>query len=145
MFLSKKILLIILAFVLAFVMATVAGAYAASSDEIARITVKELKAMMDSGTEVVIVDNRPRVDFDRQRIKGAVALPWDMDVGPEAKKILPSDKLIVTYCACGPGESDSADVAAQLLDAGFKNVKTLKDGWEAWEAAGYPVETGQRR
>jgi rhodanese-related sulfurtransferase len=139
--LPRKIILT----VLILCMTTVAVAYAASSDEVVRVTAQELKTMMNSGTEVVIVDNRPRADFDRFHIKGAIALPWDMDVGPEAKKILSSGKLIVTYCACGPDESDSADVAAQLLDAGFKNVKTLKNGWEAWEAAGYPVEKSPKK
>jgi rhodanese-related sulfurtransferase len=138
-YLSKKTILILAALV----MITAAGVYAASSDDVARVNVKELKAMIDDGTAVVIVDNRPKGDFDRQRIKGAVSLPWAMDVAAAAKKALPSGKLIVTYCACGPGESDSADVAAQLLSAGFANVKTLKDGWEAWEAAGYPVEKGK--
>lgn len=139
MHLSKKIILILAALILT----TAFGVYAASSDDVVRMSVKELKETLDSGAGVVIADNRPKGDFDRQRIKGAVSLPWGMDVAPAAKKILPSDKLIVTYCACGPGESDSADVAAQLLSAGFKNVKTLKDGWEAWEAAGYPTEKGK--
>lgn len=138
---SKKIIL----FLAALIVATSAVAYAVSSDEVVRVDIKELKAMIDKGDSVIIIDNRPKNDFDRQRIKGAVSLPWAMDVAPEAKKILPSDKLIITYCACGPGESDSADVAAQLLNAGFKNVKTLKDGWEAWEEAGYPVDKGQKR
>jgi sulfur-carrier protein adenylyltransferase/sulfurtransferase len=140
-FLSKRIFVITWVLLLS----TVAGAYAASPDEIGRVTAQELKAMMDSGTAVVIVDNRPKVDFDRMRVKGAVSLPWDFDVADKAKMILPLDKLIVTYCACGPGESDSAEVGAQLLNAGFKNVKTLKDGWEAWEKADYPVEGSQKR
>ncbi len=141
MYTLKKIIL----FLAAIIVGASTVAYAVSSDEVARIDIKELKAMIERGDSVVIVDNRPKGEFDRQRIKDAVSLPWAMDVVPEAKKILPSDKLIVTYCACGPGESDSADVAAQLLNAGFKNVKTLKDGWEAWEEAGYPVEKGQKK
>lgn len=127
------------------VVATVTSVYAASSDDVARMSVADLKALFDSGTTVVVVDNRPKSDFDRQRIKGSVSLPWGMDVAPEAKKLFSPDKFIVTYCACGPGESDSADVASQLLNAGFTKVKTLKDGWEAWEAAGYPIEKGKSK
>jgi adenylyltransferase/sulfurtransferase len=126
-------------------LATVAVSFAASSDDVARVSTTELKEMIDSGQPLMIVDNRPGNDYNLQRIKGAVSLPWAMDVTATAKKILPRDKLIITYCACGPGESDSADVAAQLLNSGFKNVKTLKDGWEAWESAGYPTERGKKK
>jgi rhodanese-related sulfurtransferase len=115
-----------------------------SEEEIARVSQKELKEMIDKGT-VVIVDNRPVVDYDQQHIKGALPLPWDMDIAAQARKILPKDKLIVTYCDCGPGESDSADVAGQLVRAGFKNVKTLADGWSSWLDAGLPVEKGKRK
>jgi adenylyltransferase/sulfurtransferase len=138
--LSRYILLLFL-----FTLATVAISFAASSDDVARVSTMELKEMIDSGQPLIIVDNRPGNDYNLQRIKGAISLPWAMDVTATAKKILPQGKLIITYCACGPGESDSADVAAQLLNSGFKNVKTLKDGWEAWEAAKYPVEKGKRK
>ncbi len=116
----------------------------ASSDDVPRIGGKELKGMMDAGTPVTILDNRPKADFNRGRIKDAVSLPWAIDVAAEAKKVVPADKPIVTYCACGAGESDSADVASQLIAVGFKDVRTLSDGWDAWVAAGYPVEKGKK-
>ena len=65
----------------------------------------------------------------------------------DAVKKLPrdKDKLIITYCDCGPGEADSVDVANQLTEAGYRNVKTLADGWSAWIEAGYPVDRTQRK
>jgi rhodanese-related sulfurtransferase len=127
----------------AFFLAALMAAPAFPEEEIARVSQKELKEMIDKGADVVIVDNRPVVDYDRQHIKGALPLPWDMDIADQARKTLPKDKLIVTYCDCGPGESDSADVAGQLVRAGFKNVKTLADGWSSWLDAGLPVEKGK--
>ncbi len=129
----------------AFFLAALMAAPAFSEEEIARISQKEMKEMIDKGADVVIVDNRPGVDYDRQHIKGALSLPWDMDIAAQARKILPQDKPIVTYCDCGAGESDSADVAGQLVRAGFKNVKTLADGWSSWLEAGFPVEKGKRK
>ena len=112
--------------------------------DVARVSMEELKAMLDKGEAVVIVDDRPKAEFDRQHIKGAVSLPWALDVSEDEKKALPKDRLIITYCDCGPGESDSADVANQLILAGFNNVKTLANGWTAWQEAGYPVERGKK-
>ena len=47
----------------------------ASSKEVDRVSIKELKEIIDSGAEVVIVDNRPKAEFDRQHIKNAVLSP----------------------------------------------------------------------
>ncbi len=122
----------------------IALAPSVQAQDIARISPEELKGMIEKGTPVIIVDNRPKAEYDRQHIKGAVSLPWAADVSDGAKKILPPDKLVVTYCDCGPGESDSADVANQLILAGFNNVKTLADGWTPWLQSGYPVERGKK-
>jgi rhodanese-related sulfurtransferase len=118
----------------------------ASSKDIDRVSGQELKQMIEKGTDVIIVDNRPRGEFDKQHIKSAISIPWDMDVSNDASQKLPKDKdkLIITYCDCGAGEGDSADVANQLTEAGYSNVKTLADGWSAWMDAGYPVEAAKR-
>ncbi len=116
----------------------------ARSQDVPRVSLEELKAILEKGQSVVVVDNRPKADFARQHIKGAVSLPWEKDVSEKAQEILPKDKLIVTYCDCGPGESDSADVANQLILAGFDRVKVLANGWTPWLQAGYPVEKGSR-
>jgi rhodanese-related sulfurtransferase len=119
----------------------------ASSKDIERVNIKELKKMTDSGAEVVIVDNRPQGEFAKQHVKNAISIPWDMDVSKDAAQKLPKDKdkLIITYCDCGPGEADSNDVANQLTEAGYRNVKTLADGWSAWIEAGYPVEGSKNK
>ncbi len=114
------------------------------AQEVERVSLEELKSMVEKGEPVVVVDNRPKTEYDRQHIKGAISLPWQKDVRDEARRILPKDNLIVTYCDCGPGESDSADVAHQLIVAGFDNVKILADGWTPWLQAGYPVEKGRK-
>ncbi len=122
----------------------IAPAPSVQAQDIARISPEELKGMIEKGAPVIIVDNRPKAEFDRQHIQGAVSLPWAADAGEQAKKTLPSNKMIVTYCDCGPGESDSADVANQLILAGFNNVKTLADGWTPWLQSGSPVERGRK-
>ena len=137
--LSRRKLLIVL--FTGIVLLTFAGAAYAAHDEIPRITVAETKQLMDSKTDIVIVDTQIKSMYDKGHIKGAINFPWKEEITTEDARNLPKDKLIITYCDCGPGESDSADVAAQLTNLGFANVKVLADpSIRGWIKAGYPTE-----
>ena len=113
---------------------------AAMQADIPRIGIQELKKMMDQG-EVTLIDVQPKAIYDKGHIKGAVSIPWKSQIALEDVWSLPSDKPIITYCACGPGESDSADIAGQLIRMGYDDVKVLKDpSIQGWKEAGYPIE-----
>jgi hypothetical protein len=63
-----------------------------------RITIRQLKRMMDAKEDVVIIDNRDGSSYvgSMVKIKGAIHVTYDE---LEAKmKDLPKNKLIVTYC-----------------------------------------------
>lgn len=87
----------------------------------------------------VVVDCRSPESFAKRHVPGAINLPYrTMDAKTTAA--LPKDKLIVAYCtsvACNA----STKGAARLSTLGFR-VKEMIGGIEAWEAEGYPVETG---
>jgi rhodanese-related sulfurtransferase len=53
---------------------------------------------------------------------------------------LPRDREIVLYCTC-PSEASAARVARILVSHGFKRVRPLFGGLDAWIQAGYAVET----
>jgi rhodanese-related sulfurtransferase len=90
---------------------------------------------------MVILDVQPRTIYDRAHIKGALSFPWGAKLKQSDVRQLPRDKMIITYCDCGPGEADSADVAAQLIEMGFGDVKVLADpSIKGWIKAGYPIE-----
>jgi len=109
--------------------------------EIPRITIQELKGMLDEGASVVILDTQPRAVYEKGHIKGAVSFPWKARITPQDTTGLPRNRLIVTYCDCGPGEADSAHMAAQLVELGFADVKVLQDpSIRGWKQAGYPME-----
>jgi rhodanese-related sulfurtransferase len=114
----------------------------AGHEEIPRITVQELHALLAAGDgSVLVLDTQVREVYDEGHIKGAASFPWAEEIDPGAAAGLPRDRLVVTYCGCGPGESDSADVAAQLLRMGFPRVKVLADPSSlGWMQAGYPME-----
>jgi rhodanese-related sulfurtransferase len=54
---------------------------------------------------------------------------------------LPRDRDIILYCTC-PSEATAARVAKLLMNQGFKKVRPLYGGLDAWVAAGYAVERG---
>ena len=131
---------VVLVLALAQLLATIGG-WAAAQDEVPRITIHELKGMIDQGASVLILDTQPKAIFEKVHIKGAVSFPWKARITLQDVSGLPRDRLIVTYCSCGPGEEASANVAEQLMGLGFSNVKVLADpSIRGWKQAGYPME-----
>jgi rhodanese-related sulfurtransferase len=113
----------------------------AMQTSVSRISIQDLKKMMDAGKPVTIIDVQPKDVYKSGHIKGAISIPWKSQIALEDVFNLPSDQPIVTYCDCGPGESDSADVASQLIQMGYDDVKVLGDpSIKGWKAAGYPME-----
>ena len=108
--------------------------------DIPRISIEELKTLMDQGAPVTILDVQPKDIYAEEHIKGAISFPYKSQVELEDVWSLPEDQLIVTYCDCGPGEADSSDIAAQLIRFGYDNVKILRDpSIKGWKEAGYPT------
>jgi len=105
----------------------------------ARISVAELHRLMESGAAPVVVDVRSHTarGLEPRRIPGAVHVP----LGDAARyvKDLPRDGDIILYCSC-PSEASAARVARMLMSHGFKRVRPLFGGLDAWLAAGYAVE-----
>jgi len=135
----KKTKLFILIGILCLILT--AAVYVAAQGNIPRISNEELKDMMDKGTPVMVIDVQPKNIYAEGRIKGAISLPASARIRLEDVWDFPYDRLIVTYCDCGPGETDSADAAAQLIKFGYDNVKVLADpAIKGWKAAGYPLD-----
>lgn len=112
-----------------------------AEEGIPRITIQELKKMIDQEEEVTVIDTQPLNVYNKGHIKGAVNIPWKSQLRLEDVWALPSGVPIVTYCACGPGEADSADFAKQLKKMGYNDVKVLKHpAIEGWIKAGYPTD-----
>jgi hypothetical protein len=77
------------------------GAAAPTQDDAVpsdRITVRQLKKMMDANEEVVIVDNRAASAWVGSTVKIKGAIHITVDELERKMKDLPKNKLIVTYC-----------------------------------------------
>jgi membrane protein DedA with SNARE-associated domain/rhodanese-related sulfurtransferase len=110
-----------------------------SALRMARITVAELRELLDSGAAPLIVDVRSpgAAALAIQRIPGALHVPLDQ-VGKHVKD-LPRDRDVILYCNC-PNEASAAQAAKLLKDHGFTRVRPLHGGLDAWVQAGYDVE-----
>ena len=107
--------------------------------DMARISVAELRERMDNGATPVIVDVRSTTaqTLELRRIPGALHLPVQ-DVARHFTGV-PRDREIILYCTC-PNEASAAKAARLLMNGGFRRVRPLKGGLEAWIDAGYAVE-----
>jgi membrane protein DedA with SNARE-associated domain/rhodanese-related sulfurtransferase len=105
----------------------------------ARISVADLYALMEAGASPVIIDVRSFTarELEPRWIPGALHVPLH-DVAHRLKE-LPRDRDIILYCTC-PSEASAARVAKILMNHGFKRVRPLYGGLDAWVAAGYAVE-----
>ena len=106
----------------------------------ARIGVTDLYALIQAGSSPVIVDVRSVTarELEPRWIPGALHVPIP-DVARLLKE-LPRDREVILYCTC-PSEASAARVAKILMNHGFKHVRPLHGGLDAWVAAGYGVAT----
>ena len=111
--------------------ASAKGAEDASSDH---MTAKDLKARLDKGDKIIIVDARH--ELGGQILKDAVHVPSD-NLEDWAKTIDKS-AVIVTYCTCPHDEAADAEMK-KLRELGFKNAYSLTGGMDAAKAAGIEV------
>jgi membrane protein DedA with SNARE-associated domain/rhodanese-related sulfurtransferase len=106
----------------------------------ARISVAELYDLIQAGGEPVIIDVRSASAraLEPQWIPGALHVPLP-EVGTQLAH-LPRDGDIILYCTC-PSEASAAQVARVLMNHGFRKVRPLAGGLDAWIAAGYAVDS----
>jgi membrane protein DedA with SNARE-associated domain/rhodanese-related sulfurtransferase len=104
----------------------------------ARINVAELYELIQAGAAPVIIDVRSSTAraLEPDWIPGALHMSLQ-DVGAHVQN-LPRDGEIIVYCTC-PSEASAARVAKILMNHGFKRVRPLLGGLDAWRAAGYAV------
>lgn len=103
----------------------------------------ELKALMDSGQPMVILDSRPLEEYRRMSIPGAVNVPGGELVYRIGEFAPDADTTIVINCA---GRTRSIMGAESLRRAGVPNrIVALRNGTMGWELAGFTCERGQTR
>jgi membrane protein DedA with SNARE-associated domain/rhodanese-related sulfurtransferase len=103
-----------------------------------RISVDEVRRLMDEGKIGMVIDVRsPMSQEITGRIPGAVTVD-PQNITFDLVAVEPQTEVVV-YCAC-PNEASAVKVAKALMQHGFKRVRPLHGGIDAWIAAGHDVE-----
>ena len=101
----------------------------------------ELKAMMEAGTDMVVLDSRPIDEFRRMSIPTAVNVPGGELVYRIGEFVTRPETTIVVNCA---GRTRSILGAESLRSAGVPNkVVALRNGTMGWELAGFACDRGR--
>jgi rhodanese-related sulfurtransferase len=106
------------------------------------LSVQALKeAYVDKDIPNVLLDVRPAAAAKKGFVKGAVSLPA-ADVAANIAKLPSKDKKPPIILVDDKGGGDAVNSAKALVAAGYTSVAILTGGMDAWQAAKYPVETG---
>jgi sulfur-carrier protein adenylyltransferase/sulfurtransferase len=89
----------------------------------------ELKAWMDAGENIFLVDVREPAEFEINSIPGALLMPKGEFLNGSALVKMPQDKRVVLYCKTG---IRSAEVLAILKGAGFADAVHVGGGVVGW-------------
>lgn len=106
---------------------------------LARITVDELHRLIEDGKMPVVVDVRSQAArlIDNRIIPGA--LMADLRGIDQELDQVPIDQDVVIYCSC-PNEVSAAKAAKGLMMQGYRRVRPLLGGLDAWADAGYVID-----
>jgi rhodanese-related sulfurtransferase len=98
---------------------------------------------MTSNRDLLIVDVRQPLDL----LGDSVIIPGAVWFAPrqvqDDRSVLPQRGDFVVYCRY-PSDKTSRDVLHRALAMGFKRIKILKGGLDAWRREGYPVEAYEK-
>ena len=108
---------------------------ASAPDNLASCSRKQLMEQAKRG-EIIVIDVRPRAEFDHAHLPFARSMPLEEIVQRMAE--LPKNTEIVAYCR-GPF-CLFAEEAALLLKTRGRKVSKLLDGVAEWTSAGMPLE-----
>jgi rhodanese-related sulfurtransferase len=105
----------------------------------ARITVDELKGMMDRGHEVFVLDLRGALDHEADPYTIPGALRMTAEDLEQRHSDIPRHSDVILFCAC-PNEATAARMALLLRRKGIMKVRPLAGGLDAWRERNFPLE-----
>jgi rhodanese-related sulfurtransferase len=109
---------------------------------VAEIGRERLWQMLEAGDELVLVDALAPIAYAGAHLPRAINIP-PTAVEERAERSIPDlDTLVVVYCA-NPDCESSVEVAARLVELGYRNVLHYAGGKQDWREGGLPLEGGR--
>ncbi|MGI9341270.1 MAG: rhodanese-like domain-containing protein [Gammaproteobacteria bacterium] len=101
------------------------------------ISVSELAAQIGAASAPVILDVRTAREFDAGHVPGAINVPHT-EIPDRIEEISAfKNSEVVVYCGSG---KRAAMAEADLLAAGFSNIRDLEGHMLEWNAGGFPLQ-----
>jgi rhodanese-related sulfurtransferase len=108
--------------------------------DVRNLSTHELRQRLAQGDSPQLWNVLTSQYFTGELIPGSRRMPLGT-IGHETTDV-PKDAEIITYCG-GPQCPQSTQAAQRLIELGYTNVRTYKEGLDGWKAAGHSVETPQ--
>lgn len=107
------------------------------------LAAQEVKALLDAGADVVVLDARRFDEYQVMSIPGAVSVPG-AELVLKVRDLAPDPKTrVIVNCA---GRTRSLIGAQSLVNAGIPNpVAALRNGTIGWKLAGQALDNGASR
>ena len=102
-------------------------------------TVDEVKARLDRGEKLTLVDVREESEFAKDHLPGALHLGKGVIERDIEERVPKLDTELVLYCG---GGFRSALAADNLQRMGYTNVISMDGGIRDWREKGYPLSKG---
>lgn len=121
---------------------------ASPPDGVTIISADEAKSLLEK-TDAQLFDMRKASTYGKGHLPGAVSLPytWTKKGHPSRRtgefdmSRLPADKnTAIVFHSNGPNGWKSYHAARAAIEAGYKNVLWMRDGYTKWLEKGYAVE-----
>jgi rhodanese-related sulfurtransferase len=109
---------------------------------LAEIDRESLWQKIERGDELVLVDALSPISYAGAHLPGAINIPPQSVDALAERRITDRDAEVVVYCA-NPSCESSVEVAEQLIELGYRNVRHYAGGKQDWREGGLPLEGGR--
>lgn len=100
-------------------------------------TVQDVKAKLDQGETLTLIDVREESEYAKGRLPGAIHIGKGV-IERDIEKIVPNPTTpLILYCGGGFRSALAADALQQM---GYSSVVSMDGGWSGWNSAGFPTE-----
>jgi len=107
-----------------------------SRKHVRETNVEDVKAKLDRGEKVILVDVREESEFAKDHLPGAIHLGKGVIERDIEEKVPDLNAPLILYCGGGYRSALAAD---NLQKMGYKNVLSMDGGIRVWREKGFPL------
>ena len=108
----------------------------ASKARITEVTAAQVKADLDAGKKLILLDVRDKEEFDAGHLPNALHVSRGLMEFKIGRMVPDKNANIILYCRTGARSALATDVLNQM---GYVNAKNMAGAFKAWGTAGYPI------